>query len=114
MLICDFCLPYQSKNSQLHLKINICKKTIVRNVYLKPLVYTLSTDGDQLEEAEARLLGEILRASNIEFFNSGVNTQQLLDGVCSLTYEEMQFALRDNPITQYLSMNLKQRLQTSK
>ena len=73
----------------------------------------LSTDGDQLEEAEARLLGEILEASNISFSSSGINTKQLLDGESGLTYEEMQFVMKDNPTTRILSMNLKQELQSS-
>ena len=73
----------------------------------------LSTDGDQLEEAEARLLGEILKASGIDFSYSGINTQQLLDGESGLTYEEIQFVMKDNPTTQILSMNLKQELQSS-
>ena len=73
----------------------------------------LPTDGDQLEEAEARLLGEILKASNIDFSYSGINTQQLLDGESGLTYEEMQFVMKDNPTTRILSMNLKQELQSS-
>ena len=73
----------------------------------------LPTDGDQLEEAEARLLGEILKASNIDFSYSGINTQQLLDGGSGLTYGEMQFVMKDNPTTRFLSMNLKQELRSS-
>ena len=73
----------------------------------------LPTDGDQLEQAEAILLGEILKASNIDFSYSGINTQQLIDGESGLTYEEMQFVMKDNPTTQILSMNLKQELQSS-
>ena len=73
----------------------------------------LPTDGDQLEKAEARLLGEILKASNIEFRETGVSIQQLLDGGSGLTYEEMQFVMKDNPTTRILSMNLKQELQSS-
>ena len=73
----------------------------------------LPTDGDLLEEMEARLLGEILKASNIEFREAGVNIQQLLDGESGLTYEEMQFVMKDNPTTRNLSMNLKQELQSS-
>ena len=74
----------------------------------------LSTDGDQLEGAEARLLGEILKAANIEFRDSGVNIEHLLNEKSGLTYEEMQFVMKDNPTTQILSMNLKLKLQTSK
>ena len=71
------------------------------------------TDGEQLEEAEARLLGEILKASNIKFSDSGVSIEHLLDGESGLTYEEMQFVMKDNPTTRFLSMNLKQELQSS-
>ena len=73
----------------------------------------LPIDGDQLEEAEARLLGEILKASDVEFDNLGVDIQELLDGQSDLTYEEMQFVMKDNPTTRILSMNLKQELQSS-
>ena len=73
----------------------------------------LPIDGDQLEEAEARLLGEILKSFNIDFSYGGINTQQLLDGESGLTYEEMQFVMKDNPTTRILSMNLKQELQSS-
>ena len=76
--------------------------------------YELHIDGDQLEEAEAKLLGEILKASNIAFSDTGVNIQQLLNGESALTYEEMQFVMKDNPTTRILSMNLKQELRTSK
>ena len=65
-------------------------------------------------EAEARLLGEILKASSIEFSDSGIFIQQLLDGNSGLTYEEMQFVMKDIPATQILSMNLEQKLQISK
>ena len=73
----------------------------------------LSTGGDLLEEAEARLLGEILKASSIEFRETGVSIQQLLDGESGLTYEEMQFVMKDHPTTRILSMNLKRELQSS-
>ena len=72
-----------------------------------------SIDGEQLEKAEARLLGEILKASNTEFRETGVNVQQLLDGGSGLTYEEMQFVMKKNDNTRILSKNLKQELQTS-
>ena len=70
-------------------------------------------DGDQLEEAEARLLGEILKASDIDFLHSGIDTQELFDGGSGLTYEEMQYVMKDNSSTRILSMNLKQELQSS-
>ena len=72
----------------------------------------LPIDGDQLEEAEARLLGEILKASNVEFNNLGVDIQELLDGQSDLTYEEMQFVMKENPKTRILLTNLKQELRS--
>ena len=78
-----------------------------------PAFVVLPIDGDQLEEAEARLLGEMLKAYNIDFSYSGIKTQQLLDGESDLTYEEMQFILKDNKTTQVLAMNLRQELQSS-
>ena len=73
----------------------------------------LPTDGNRLNEAESRLLGEILRASNIKLRDGGVNIQQLLDGGSGLTYGEMQFVMKDNPTTRILSLNLKQELHSS-
>ena len=78
------------------------------------LVLLPCIDGDQLKEAEARLLGDILKAYNIEFSDSGVNIQQLCDGESGLTYEEMQFLMKENQATKNLSMNLKQKLKASK
>ena len=63
---------------------------------------------------ESVLLGEILKASNINFGESGVDFEQLLQGNSGLTYEELQFILKDNSITRILSLTLKQELQTSK
>ena len=59
------------------------------------------------------MLGEILKASNIEFRETGINIEHLLNGESGLTYEEMQFVMKDNPTTRVLSINLKQELQTS-
>ena len=73
----------------------------------------LPTDGNQLSEAESRLLGEILKASNIEFRDGGVNIQHLLNGKSGLAYGEMQFVMKGNPTTRILSINLKQELQSS-
>ena len=73
----------------------------------------LPIGGDQMEKAEARLLGEILKASKVEFKNIHIYIQKLLDGQSSLTYEEMQFVMKDNPTTKILSMNLKHELQSS-
>ena len=78
-------------------------------------ISTLVTDGECIGEKESRLLGEILSASNIDIVDSGVTIEQLLDGNSSLlTYEEMEFVLREIPTTRFLSMNLKQELQSSK
>ena len=73
----------------------------------------LLTDGNRPNEAESRLLGEILKASNIEFGDGGVNIKHLLNGETCLTYGEMQFVMKDNPTTQSLSKNLRQELQSS-
>ena len=77
-------------------------------------VSTLVTDGENIEEKESKLLGEILSASNIDLGDSGVTMEHLLDGNSSLlTYEEMAVVLKENPSTRFLSMNLKHELQSS-
>ena len=62
----------------------------------------MSTDGDPLEEAEARLLGEILTAANVDLTEAGIDNQELLEGRTQLTYEELGFVMKDNPTTRIL------------
>ena len=43
----------------------------------------------------------------------GIDVQQLVEGEQELTYEEMQYVLKENPTTHVLSVNLKEDLATS-
>ena len=68
-------------------------------------------DGEQIESEELTLLGDILSRTNVDFTTSyGVDIQQLDQ---SLTYEEMQFVLSEDPATEFLSQNLKDKLESS-
>ena len=67
-----------------------------------------------MNKEESEMLGEILTTSNIDFRDSGIYVQQLVDGSSDLTYEEIQFVMKEKPATRVLSTNLKQTLQSSK
>ena len=70
--------------------------------------------GEFLNKEESELLGEILTTNNIDFQDSGIHVQQLADGSSDLTYEEIQFVMKEKPATRLLATNLKQTLQSSK
>ena len=67
-----------------------------------------------MNKEESELLGEILTTNNIDFQDSGIHVQQLVDGSSDLTYEEIQFVMKEKPATRVLSPNLKQTLRSSK
>ena len=67
-----------------------------------------------MNKEESELLGEILTTNNIDFQDSGIHVQQLVDGSSDLTYEEIQFVMKEKPATRVLSTNLKQTLRSSK
>ena len=83
---------------------------ILFNFDIYILVYAC-VGGEYLNKEESKLLGEILTISNIDFRDSGINVQQLVDGSSDLTYEEIQFVMK---ATRVLSTNLKRTLQSSK
>ena len=78
------------------------------------IILCILLGGELLSMEESELLGEILTTSNIDFQDSGVNVKKLVDGSSDLTYEDMQFVLKEKPATRALSLNLKQTLQSSK
>ena len=58
------------------------------------------------------LLEEILRNLGDSLQALQIDMQRLVKG--ELTYEEVQLVLKDNPTTNFLSVNLKQKLAASK
>ena len=76
------------------------------------LVYTF-VGGEVLQDKVSKLLGEILRKTGVSLAVYGINVEQLFEGKIEVTYEEMEYVLKDNPITYVLSMNLKEQLTTS-
>ena len=70
-------------------------------------------DGEKLEKEESCLLAEILRKAGISLTFYGIDIEQLAEGKSNLSYEEIQFVLKDNPNTHVLSGNLKEELKTS-
>ena len=71
-------------------------------------------DGEQIGEKESIWLGEILKNAGINFSDKGVSNEKLLKGGSDLTYEEVQFVLKENSTTHSLSENLKEELQSRK
>ena len=67
-------------------------------------------DGEKIEDEESKLLEKILNKAGVSLTVYGVDIQQLADGQSNLTYEEMQFMLKNNPATHLLSVNLKEEL----
>ena len=74
----------------------------------------LILDGERINRAELKLLGEILRKSGVSLVVFGIDVEQLAEGMNDLSYEEIQYVLKDNPTTNVLSANLKEELATSK
>ena len=66
-----------------------------------------------LKREESRLLGQILRRNGVGLDVYRIDVEQLVGGEVEVTYEEMEYVLKDNPITNVLAMNLKEELTTS-
>ena len=66
-----------------------------------------------MKHEESRLLGEILRRTGVDLAVYGVDVEQLAKGEVEVTYEEMEYLLKDSPITHVLAMNLKEELTAS-
>ena len=62
---------------------------------------------------ESELLGQIFKKSAISLAVYGIDVEQLAEGNVEVTYEEMEYVLKDNPTTHVLAMNLKEELTTS-
>ena len=70
-------------------------------------------DSELIRHEESKLLGEILKGSDINVENYGIDIEELAEGKSTLTYEEMEYVLKENPATHILSLNLKEELSTS-
>ena len=66
-----------------------------------------------MEKEESQLLGEILKKAEISLETYGIKVEQLTKGEGEVTYEELEYVLRDNPTTYLLAGNLKEELKTS-
>ena len=59
------------------------------------------------------LLGQILKNAGVSLSVYEIEVELLAEGKTELTYEEMEYVLKDNPDTQVLAENLKEELKTS-
>ena len=66
-----------------------------------------------MKKEESKLLGEILRKSDVTLLAYGIDVDTLTKGESNLTYDEMQYVLKDNPSSHILSVDLKRELSTS-
>ena len=67
--------------------------------------------GDVLNNNESKLVGQILKKTGVSVY--GIDVEQLAKGEIEVTFEEMEYVLKDNPITHVLAMNLKEELTAS-
>ena len=67
-----------------------------------------------MKRKESMLLGEILRKTGVSLAVYGIDVEQLAEGGVKVSYEEMQYVLKDNPTTHMLAVNLKEELPESK
>ena len=69
-----------------------------------------------MNRKESRLLGQILRNADVNLTFYGIDIEQLAEGERDISFEEMQYVLRENPTThvRMLSLNLKEELTSSK
>ena len=74
--------------------------------------YWFIIDGEEIKQKQSKLLGEIFLTWKVDFSDSGVNIEKLLEGDSGLTYEELQYVMKENPKTRILSNSLKQELQS--
>ena len=66
-----------------------------------------------MEDKDSKLLGEILIKTGVTLAVYGIDVEQLAKGEVEVTYEEMEYLLKDNPITHVIAMNLKEELTAS-
>ena len=92
----------------LYLGLVLCVTAHTKALFLSDI------DGEQMGKKESVWLGKILKNAGINFSDKGVSNEKLLEGSSDLTYEEVQFVLRENPKTHILSENLKEELQLRK
>ena len=58
------------------------------------------------------LLGQFLKKADINLTSYGIDIEQLAEGKSDLSFEEMQYVLRENPTTH--CVNIKEALTSSK
>ena len=66
-----------------------------------------------MNKEESMLLGQILKKAGVSLRVYGIEVELLAEGKSELTYEEMEYVLKDNPDTHVLAENLKEELKTS-
>ena len=66
-----------------------------------------------MKKEETKLLGTILSKADVSLAVYGIEVRKLAEGKSEVTYEEMQYVLKENPATHALSVNLKEALTTS-
>ena len=66
-----------------------------------------------MNKEESILLGQILKKAGVSLSVYGIEVELLAEGKSELTYEEMEYVLKDNSATQVLAENLKEELKTS-
>ena len=100
--------------------IFICLKYTVYCEILLPSKHNANlfnppADGEVIEMEESKLLGAILSRLNVNCAAKGINVPQLSEGGGSsnLTYEEVEFVMCEDPATEFLSENLKEKLKSS-
>ena len=86
---------------------------VCRHWYIKINAHNCSLDGELIEKEESKLLGIILRKADISLAVYGIEVKELVEGESDVTYEEMQYVLKENPTTRVLSVDLKEGLKTS-
>ena len=69
--------------------------------------------GNVLNKKECKLLGRILKKTGVNLSVHGIDVEQLAKGEVEVTYEEMEYVLKDNPTIHVLAVNLKEELTTS-
>ena len=65
-----------------------------------------------MNNKQSKLLGQILKKTGISSVY-GIDVEQLAKGEVEVTYEEMEYVLKDNPTMHVLAMNLKEELTAS-
>ena len=66
-----------------------------------------------MKDKECQLLGQIIKKTGVNLSVYGIDVEQLAKGEVVVTYEEMEYVLKDNPAVHVLAVNLKEQLTAS-